>query len=43
MAVADGVISPDDDLLFPRFYLTPTLRDWLPARMAERDSQQPTA
>jgi len=43
MAVADGVISPDDDLLFPRFYLTPTLRDWLPARIAGRDSQQPTA
>jgi radical SAM superfamily enzyme YgiQ (UPF0313 family) len=43
MAVADGVISPDDDLLFPRFYLTPTLRDWLPARIAEHDSQQPTA
>jgi len=43
MAVADGVISPGDDLLFPRFYLTPTLRDWLPARIAERDSPQPTA
>jgi radical SAM superfamily enzyme YgiQ (UPF0313 family) len=42
MAVAHGLISPDDDLLFPRFYLAPTLRDWLPARIAERDSQPPT-
>jgi len=42
MAIADGVISPDDDLLFPRFYLTPGLRDWLPARIAERDSRSPT-
>jgi radical SAM superfamily enzyme YgiQ (UPF0313 family) len=43
MAVAEGLISPDDNLLFPRFYLTPALRDWLPARVAERDSQQQTS
>jgi radical SAM superfamily enzyme YgiQ (UPF0313 family) len=43
VAVAEGLISPADDLLFPRFYLTPTLSDWLPAHIAERDSQQPTA
>lgn len=28
-----GVISPDDDLLSPRFYLEPALRDWLPERV----------
>ena len=36
-ALAEGLISSDDDLLFPRFYITPRLRDWLPNRIgAER-------
>ena len=35
IAVAEGVIGADDDLLFPRFYLTDRLRDWLLARTAE--------
>lgn len=35
IAVAEGVIGADDDLLFPRFYLTARLRDWLPERIAE--------
>ena len=29
-AVEEGVIAPDDDLLFPRFYLAKGLGDWLP-------------
>jgi radical SAM superfamily enzyme YgiQ (UPF0313 family) len=33
-ALAEGVIRPDEDLLLPRFYLTPELRDWLPERTA---------
>lgn len=33
-AVAEGIIDPADDLLFPHFYMAPTLRDWLPARVA---------
>jgi radical SAM superfamily enzyme YgiQ (UPF0313 family) len=33
-AVAEKIIDPTDDLLFPRFYLSPALRDWLPARVA---------
>jgi radical SAM superfamily enzyme YgiQ (UPF0313 family) len=33
-ALAEGIISADEDLLFPRFYLTPELRDWLPERVA---------
>jgi radical SAM superfamily enzyme YgiQ (UPF0313 family) len=37
-AVADGLIGPDDNLLLPRFYLTPSLRDWLPERVAQRES-----
>jgi radical SAM superfamily enzyme YgiQ (UPF0313 family) len=39
-ARAERVITPDDDLLFPRFYMVPELEDWLPeivrAWMAER-------
>jgi len=30
MAVDEGVISPHEDLLFPRFYLARGLDDWLP-------------
>jgi hypothetical protein len=33
-AVAEGIVRPDDDLLLPRFYLAPELRDWLPERIA---------
>ena len=29
-AIEEGVISPDDDLLFPRFYMVKGLGDWLP-------------
>jgi len=29
-AIDDGVLSPQDDLLFPRFYLAKGLEDWLP-------------
>jgi radical SAM superfamily enzyme YgiQ (UPF0313 family) len=32
-AVAEGVVSADDDLLCPRFYLTTGLQDWLPERI----------
>jgi radical SAM superfamily enzyme YgiQ (UPF0313 family) len=37
-AVAEGIVERDDDLLFPRFYLAPTLRDWLPGRVAAYNS-----
>jgi hypothetical protein len=30
IALADGVISEDDDLLQPTFYLAEGLEDWLP-------------
>jgi radical SAM superfamily enzyme YgiQ (UPF0313 family) len=39
-ALANGLITPDDDLLMPRFYITPSLRDWLPDRIAQRESGQ---
>jgi radical SAM superfamily enzyme len=37
-AVADGLIGLDEDLLLPRFYITPSLRDWLPERIRRRES-----
>jgi radical SAM superfamily enzyme YgiQ (UPF0313 family) len=33
-ALAEGLIAADDDLLWPRFYLAPELKDWLPERVA---------
>jgi len=41
-ALADGVIRPDDDLLWPRFYLAPRLRDWLPERTAAYKTSRPS-
>jgi radical SAM superfamily enzyme YgiQ (UPF0313 family) len=28
-AIKEGVIAPDDDLLFPKFYMAPGLDEWL--------------
>lgn len=33
-AVAEGIDESQDNLLLPRFYLAPALREWLPARIA---------
>jgi radical SAM superfamily enzyme YgiQ (UPF0313 family) len=40
-AVSEGVIRADEDLLLPRFYLTPELRDWLPERVAAYRALRP--
>jgi radical SAM superfamily enzyme YgiQ (UPF0313 family) len=37
-AVTEGIVDRNDDLLFPRFYLAPALRDWLPERVASYSS-----
>jgi hypothetical protein len=29
IAVEEGMISPNDDLLSPRFYIRPVLKDWI--------------
>jgi len=34
-ALAEGVIKPGEDLLWPRFYMAPQLRDWLPERVRD--------
>jgi radical SAM superfamily enzyme YgiQ (UPF0313 family) len=41
IALAEGIISADEDLLLPRFYLTPELRDWLPERVATFKTSRP--
>ena len=43
IAVAEGVVLPEDDLLQPRFYLTGRLREWLPERVAAHDKSRATA
>ena len=40
-ALAEGVIKPDEDLLWPRFYMAPQLRDWLPERVATYQASLP--
>jgi radical SAM superfamily enzyme YgiQ (UPF0313 family) len=40
-ALAEGIIQPDDDLLWPRFYLAPRLRGWLPERIAAYKTSRP--
>jgi len=40
-ALAEGLIQPEDDLLFPRFYLAPALRGWLPERVAAYRAERP--
>ena len=35
VAVAEGIVRRDDDLLLPRFYLGASLRDWLPERIVQ--------
>lgn len=42
IAIAEGVVDPEDDLLQPKFYLTSRLREWLPERVAAHDkARQP--
>jgi len=36
-AASEELIGPGDDLLEPRFYLAPGLRDWLPERVAAHE------
>jgi radical SAM superfamily enzyme YgiQ (UPF0313 family) len=39
-AVAEGMLKPDEDLLWPRFYLAPGLREWLPERIARYKAER---
>ncbi len=39
IALAEGVVTPEDDLLRPKFYLSRSLREWLPQRIAVHRSR----
>jgi radical SAM superfamily enzyme YgiQ (UPF0313 family) len=41
IAVEEGKIEPDDDLLVPRFYMTEGLEDWLHERIDEAMAERP--
>jgi radical SAM superfamily enzyme YgiQ (UPF0313 family) len=41
VAAAQGIISPEDDLLQPTFYLVPNLKDWLPERVEAYRAARP--
>lgn len=41
IALAEGIIAPDDDLLQPAFYLAPHLKTWLPGRIADFRASHP--
>lgn len=40
-AVEDGLVKPEDDLLCPRFYMTPGLEDWLRKKVEEWVKDRP--
>ena len=40
-AVRRGLVAPEDDLLQPRFYLEPDLKDWLPVRIRAWAADKP--
>jgi len=40
-AVEDGMIAPDDDLLFPRYYMVKEIGDWLSHRVNRLISERP--
>jgi radical SAM superfamily enzyme YgiQ (UPF0313 family) len=41
LAVAEGLVSPQDSLLLPRFYLVPELAEWLPQTVRARAKGRP--
>jgi radical SAM superfamily enzyme YgiQ (UPF0313 family) len=40
-AVAEGVISPEDDLLWPRYYLAPAIREWIGDYLEQLTARHP--
>ena len=41
LALAEGVVTPSDNLLWPRFYLAPAIREWIWDYLAELTSRHP--
>ena len=40
-AIADGVVSPEDDLLYPRFYLARGLEGWIEEKVSDWLKRRP--
>lgn len=40
-AVRDGIIAPDDDLLYPRFYMVPELGEWIQEEVTKWRAKRP--
>ena len=40
-AIKEGVIAPDNDLLFPKFYMAPDLDEWLRKTVSEWMDERP--
>lgn len=41
LALAEGVVAPGDNLLWPAFYLTPAIRDWIWGYLEEVTARHP--
>jgi hypothetical protein len=42
IAVREGVVSADDPLMEPRFYISPQIEAWIENYLAELCAQHPT-
>ena len=42
-ALAEGLVRAEEDLLVPRFYVVPDLKDWLPERITAYKASRPWA
>ena len=40
-ALAEGVVKAEDNLLWPRFYLAPAIREWIWDYLAEVTARHP--
>jgi radical SAM superfamily enzyme YgiQ (UPF0313 family) len=40
-ALSEGMITPEDDLLFPKFYVAPELKDWLLEAASQYTAERP--
>ena len=41
IALAEGVVSPQDNLLWPKFYLAPAIREWIWGYLEEVTARHP--
>jgi len=41
LALAEGVVRPTDNLLWPRFYLAPAIREWIWDYLKELTARRP--